>query len=68
MTAEVCKPLKGLTSVKAVWIWNRTYQEIYKRIQSLVKEDIYIKYYNVRKPLYIDDDISEVGLGTTLLR
>ena len=31
MTAEVCKLLRRLTSINAVWKWNRSYQEVYKR-------------------------------------
>ena len=38
MTAEVCETLLRLTSVKAEWTWNRTYQEIDKRAKSPVKE------------------------------
>ena len=32
MTVEVCKPLRRLTSVEAEWTWNRTYQEIYEKL------------------------------------
>ena len=48
--AEVCEPLGRLTSINAIWTWNRSYQEIYERTKSLVKEDTCMKYYDVRKP------------------
>ena len=67
MTAEVYKPLRRLTSVNDAWMWYRSYQELYDRATSLVKEDMYMKYYNVRKPLNLEMDTSGVGLGTTLL-
>ena len=41
MTAEVCEPLRRLTSVCAAWLWNRFYQEMYERAKSLVKEDVH---------------------------
>ena len=36
--------------------------------KSLVKEDTCIKYYDVRKPLYLETDTSGAGLGDTLLQ
>ena len=29
-TAEVCEPLRRLTSIKTKWTWNNTYQKLYK--------------------------------------
>ena len=68
ISGEVYKPHHRLTSVKAKWTWNRTYEEISKRVKSLVKEDRCMKYNDVRKTLYTETDKSEVGLGATLLR
>ena len=39
MTAEVCEPLRRLTSDNAIWTWKRLYQVIYERPKSLMKED-----------------------------
>ena len=49
-------------------MWNRSYQEVYEKAKSLVKEDTYIKYYNVRKWLNLETDASGVGLDATLLQ
>ena len=64
----MCEPLRRLTSVNVAWTWNRSYQEIYDRGKSVAKEDTCMKYYYVRKPLYLETDISGVGLGPTLLQ
>ena len=68
MTAEVCKTFTWLTSVNTAWMWNRSYQEMYERAKSLVKEDICMKCYNVRVSLYLETDASVVGLCTTYLQ
>ena len=68
LTAEVCKPLRRLTSVNAMWTLKRLYQEIYERAKSLVKEDMCMKYFDVRKPLYLETDAPGVVIGTTLLQ
>ena len=33
-----------------------------------MKEDTCMKYYDVRKPLYVETDTSGIGLGATLLQ
>ena len=68
MTMEVCEPVQRLTSVVTEWTWNRTYQEIYERAKSLVKEDICMKYFPIRKPLYMETDALGVCLGVALLQ
>ena len=68
MTVEVCKPLGMMTSVNGTWMWNRSYQEINERAKSLVKEDTCMKYYDVRKPLYLETDASGVSLGIAVLQ
>ena len=68
MTAEVCEPLRRLISVNVVWTLNRSYQEVYWKAKSLVKEERCTKYYNVRKPFCLEMDAPGVGLNTALLQ
>ena len=37
-TAEVCKTLQKLTSVKAAWTWNRMYQDLYDTAKNIIKK------------------------------
>ena len=41
-TAEVCKPNSRIISVHAVWKWNGTYQEIYKRAKFMMRQDTFM--------------------------
>ena len=68
MAADVCEPLRRLTSVNAVWMWDRLYQEVNEKARLSVKEDMCVKYYDVRKPLYLETDASGVGLSPALLQ
>ena len=36
--------------------------------KSLIQNDIYIKFYDETKPLYLETDASGIELGTTLLK
>ena len=65
-TTSICEPLQKLTSNRAVWIWNASYQAIYNKAKSLIKADICMKFYDEIKPLYLETDASGIGLGTTL--
>ena len=36
-TADTCKPLRKLTSVKREWTWNATYQKMFNKTKQLLK-------------------------------
>ena len=67
MAAEVCEPFRRLTSVNVVCALNTSNQQICERAKSLVKYP-YMKYYDVRKPLYLETNTSGVDLVATLLQ
>ena len=65
---EICEPLQKLTSSKATWTWNASYQQQFAEVKSLIKVDICMKFYNDTKPLYLETDASGVCLGAALLQ
>ena len=67
-TASICEPPSKLTSSNMVWMWNATYQALYKKAKSLIKADVCMKYYYETKPLYLGTDASGIGLGAILLQ
>ena len=66
--ATVYEPLWKLTSNRAVWTWNASFQSIYDKTKSLLKTDACMKFYDETKPLYLETDASGVGLGANLLQ
>ena len=40
--ASICEPLRMLMSSRAVWTWNASYQVLYSKTNSLIKDDIMI--------------------------
>ena len=67
-TADVCDPLRKLTSSKAIWTWNVSYQALLKKTKLLIKSDKHTKFYDDTKPLYLETDASGVGLSAALLQ
>ena len=67
-TADVHHPLCKLTSRKAMWTWNASYQSLFNKAKLLIKSDMCMKLNNDTKPLYLEPDASRVGLGAALLQ
>ena len=49
-TADVCDPLCKLTSSKATWTWNASYQSLFNKAKLLIKSDMCMKFYDNTKP------------------
>ena len=64
----MCEPLPKLTSSRAVWTWNISYQAIHDKRKFLIKADVCMKLYDETKPLYLETDASGMGLGAALLQ
>ena len=47
---------------------NTSYQTLYNKAKSLIQKDVYMKFYNETKTLYLKTDVTRIGLGTTLLQ
>ena len=67
-TADVHDPLHKLTSSKAIWTWNASYQTLFNKAKLLIKFNMCMKFYDDTKPLYLEKDASRVGLGAALLQ
>ena len=68
MTADVCKPLQKLTSVKTEWAWNSKYQELCDKTKSIIKKDTCMKFYDASKPLYLETHACGISIGACLLQ
>ena len=65
---EVCKPLWKMTSSKMTWTWSTSYQQLFAKVKSLIRLDVCMKFYDDTKQLYLETDVSRVGLGAALLQ
>ena len=66
--SEACKPLRKLTSSKATWTWNASYQKLFNKAKSLIKAEMCMKFYDNTRLLYVEIDASSVSLGAALLQ
>ena len=67
MTVEVCELVGKLSSAKAEWTWNVTYQTMFEEAKAIIKEGTCMRFYDETKPLYMETDVW-VWLRTILLK
>ena len=60
--------LRGLLKTGVEYSWNATYQVSFDKLKSFVCEDTTLRYFNMKKPVTIQVDASDKGLGATLIQ
>ena len=66
--AKVCDPLRKCTSTKFQWVSNNTYQNLYNRAKSIIKNSETVAFYNEKEQLYQEIDRVGVGIEARLLQ
>ena len=61
-------PLHGLLKKDAEFTWNEMYQDAFDSFKSLVCSDTTLHYFDVCRPVIIQVDASQKGLGAALLQ
>ncbi len=66
--AEVSEPLRRLTEKDAVFTWQSQQEEAFNSVKQMLTQEPLLRYYDVTRPVSIQCDASEYGLGATLLQ
>lgn len=66
--SEVCEPLRRLTDKDTVWHWLPKHDSAVKEIKRLVTMTPVLRYYDVTKPVTVQSDSSQHGLGCCLMQ
>ena len=65
---KVSEPLRKLTEKNVMFTWDRSQEEAFQAIKSMISFAPLFKYYDVASETTIQCDASESGLGATLLQ
>ena len=65
---ETLEPIRQLTRKDVPWNWGPAQEAVFKEMKDLVKEAPCLKYFDSKKPLVIQCDASEGGLGAAILQ
>jgi hypothetical protein len=66
--SSVMRPLTRLTQDDVPFIWSRVQEEAFKRTKALIAAAPVLMYYDLQKPVVLQVDASEEGLGGALLQ
>ena len=66
--SEHTKLLRGLEKKGVHFVWSVDHQDSFEKIKSLVSEDMLLAYYDRKKPVTLQCDYSEKGLGVALVQ
>uniref|UniRef100_A0AAZ3NNW3 Reverse transcriptase/retrotransposon-derived protein RNase H-like domain-containing protein n=1 Tax=Oncorhynchus tshawytscha TaxID=74940 RepID=A0AAZ3NNW3_ONCTS len=66
--SEVCEPLRRLMDKDTIWHWLPKHDAAVREIKQLVTQTPVLRYYNVSKPVTIQSDSSQYGLGCCLMQ
>jgi hypothetical protein len=66
--SDICQPLRKRTQKDVAWHWDETHQAAVQQIKSLVTTGPVLRYFDKTKPLTLQCDASEKGLGAALIQ
>ena len=66
--SDVMEPLRQLTHTDVEWQWTETHNKAFDKIKQLATQAPILTYYDPQKPLTIQCDASQSGLGSCLLQ
>ena len=66
--SDVCAPLQTLLKKGTEFIWTLVHQHAFDQIKLRVSNDVKLQFYNANKPLYIQMDMSNKGIGVVMLQ
>ncbi len=66
--ATKTKPLRDLTSVKNVFVWNKPQQDCFDELKRLASAAPVLSYFDPDAPIVLSVDASQFGIGAVLLQ
>ena len=60
-------PLCGLLKKETEFFWHNSYQLAFKKVKSLISKDTTLWYFDIHKPVTVQINASQKGLGAALL-
>jgi len=62
------QPLHNLTKHNVHWTWSEAQANSFNEVKKLVTSAPALAYYDADQPLFLENDASEYGIGSTLLQ
>ena len=66
--ADKAHPVRTLLKSESPWIWDPDHQKCYDELKELITADTLLSYYDKTKPISLEVDASQKGLGVALVQ
>lgn len=66
--SEITAHLRELLKKNLLWHWTKNHQAAFEEIKEILETDRLLKFYDVTKPVELQADASNKGLGVGLLQ
>ena len=66
--SNIMQPLRRLLDKDTEWCWLHTHQQAFDEMKKALTMTPALSYYDVMKPVVIQSDASDSGLGAALLQ
>ena len=66
--AEKAHDLRGLLKQDVNWVWEPSHQQQFDNLKAEISREVCLKYYDTKKPLTLEVDASQKGLGAALVQ
>ncbi len=66
--SQIIKPMRNLTKDGTEYIWSSTQQHVFEKAKELISNAPTLQYYDMTKPVSLEVDASESGIGGALLQ
>lgn len=64
----VVKPIQALTCKDVVWYWGSEHEKAMQKVKALISAAPVLAHFDARKPLIVQCDASQQGLGRVLMQ
>ena len=66
--STICEPLYRLTHKNQLYQWAPVQQEAFDKVKKIIADVPVLAYYDVKKPVVVQTDMSNEGMGAVLLQ
>ena len=66
--SSILAPLRNLTKEGMIYNWSSAQEEAFNKTKQLISQTPVLRYYDLRKPVILQVDASDEGLGGALLQ